>query len=585
MAKVFAESLGFAGKFWADVREGTTIAALAARALLELGVLPEQVRDLEEKDLVPRLLRHLQQGRYLLAIDNLESVLTAAGDWKSGYEAFLDGFQALGSASVVLLGSREYPSQYFGWQQSRWLTVEQGLEPAEGAALLAALEVEDTEEQRQGVSVQVQGNPLALALIAGWLRQQRPGNRTVTLLQHHPDLGQLAGTHRKEGQISVERVLQWSFDRLTPENQHLLTQISVLRGAFDAEVAAALAPEQSVGLPNLDDLERRSLLQALPQSNPGSVQQFRLQPRIREWVQKRADLTPAHTLAIAYFWSHRPREFAKEDTLDAISDYEDTFYHQCQLGRYEAALATVLACAAFLRRRGYYQTLAALYGPLHTHWQPTPAQRQDYAAVCGSLGNAYQSLGQYQQAIDLQQQWLEIARAIGDRGGEARSLGSLGNAYQSLGQYQQAIDLQQQSLEIARAIGDRGGEARSLGNLGVAYQSLGQYQQAIDLQQQSLEIARAIGDRQGEGTSLFNMGFALARLDQHDEALQSYQQALAIYEELKLDHMVEQCQTAIAEHTQPAPRSTRSPLKRWQKWGLWFAVGGAIALGIWWLRR
>lgn len=29
MAKVFAESLGFAGKFWADVRTGTSIAALA----------------------------------------------------------------------------------------------------------------------------------------------------------------------------------------------------------------------------------------------------------------------------------------------------------------------------------------------------------------------------------------------------------------------------------------------------------------------------------------------------------------------------------------------------------------------------
>ena len=61
MAKVFAESLGFAGKFWADVRTGTSIAALVERGLQEFGVLPEQVRSLEEKDLIPRLSR-LQSG-------------------------------------------------------------------------------------------------------------------------------------------------------------------------------------------------------------------------------------------------------------------------------------------------------------------------------------------------------------------------------------------------------------------------------------------------------------------------------------------------------------------------------------------
>ncbi len=43
MAKVFAEIPEFVGKFWADVRTGTSITALAARALQEFGVLPEQV--------------------------------------------------------------------------------------------------------------------------------------------------------------------------------------------------------------------------------------------------------------------------------------------------------------------------------------------------------------------------------------------------------------------------------------------------------------------------------------------------------------------------------------------------------------
>ena len=531
MAKVFAESLGFAGKFWADVRTGTSITVLAAWALQELGVSPDQVRAIEDKGLIPRLLRHLQSRRYLLAIDNLESVLTAAGDWRGGYEEFLDRFRNLGSESVMLLAGREYPIKYFGWRQSRWLPLEEGLTPSQGAALLESLEVADTAENRATVSEQVQGNPLALSLIAGWLRDEyrRPEERLVCHLSQHTDLFQLAGKHRGEPNISVDRVLQWSVDRLTSTQQYLLTQISVLRGAFDAELATALVLEPPVNDADLHDLERRSLLQELPKRSQDGQRLFQLQPRIREFIQKQADdLTTAHERAINYFWSHRQTEFARDDTQAAISHYEETFYHQCRLGHYEQAAESGVACNAFLRRRGYYQLLVNLYSQLYIEWQPTPEQQQTYGAVCGNLGNSYQSLGQYQRAINLHQQSLEIAREISNRRGEANSLGNLGNSYQFLGQYQQAINFHQQSLELAREISDQRGEANSLGNLGNAYDALGQYQQASDFHQQSLVIKREIGDCEGEAISLSNLGNAHRALGQYQRAINFHQQSLEI---------------------------------------------------------
>jgi tetratricopeptide (TPR) repeat protein len=477
----------------------------------------------------------LQQGRYLLAIDNLESVLTATGDWQGGYEAFLDGFEKLGSESVLLLAGREYPRKYHSWLRSRWLPVEQGLQPHEGAALLASLEVADTPENRARVSEQVQGNPLALSLIAGWLRDEyrQPEERLVSHLSQHTDLFQLEGKHRGEPNISVDRVLQWSIDRLTSAQRYLLTQVSVLRGAFDAELATALVLEPPVSDADLHDVERRSLLQELPKRSQNRQRLFQLQPRIRDFVQKQGhDLTTAHERAIDYFWSHRQTEFASTDTQDAVSHYEATFYHQCQLERYADAFMTVFACDEFLGRRGYYQRLVDLYSQLHTEWQPTPTQQQNYAAVCNNLGAAYQSLGQYQQAIYFHQQSLAIQREIGDRNGEADSLGNLGSAYRSLGQYQQAIDFHQQSLAIQREIGDRNGEAASLGNLGNAYQSLGQYQQAIDFHQQSLAIQREIGDRSGEAASLGNLGNAYQSLGQYQQAIDFQQQSLAIQREI-----------------------------------------------------
>jgi tetratricopeptide (TPR) repeat protein len=69
------------------------------------------------------------------------------------------------------------------------------------------------------------------------------------------------------------------------------------------------------------------------------------------------------------------------------------------------------------------------------------------------------------------------------------SLNNLGLAYKSLGQYQRAIDLFEQSLEIKREIGDRHGEADSLCNLALA---LAKYEPRQFEALTALQQARAI---------------------------------------------------------------------------------------------
>ena len=53
---------------------------------------------------------------------------------------------------------------------------------------------------------------------------------------------------------------------------------------------------------------------------------------------------------------------------------------------------------------------------------------------------------------------MKIAKEIGDRAGEGRAYGNLGNAYDSLGDYQKAIEYHEKHLKIAKEIGDRAGE-------------------------------------------------------------------------------------------------------------------------------
>lgn len=87
-----------------------------------------------------------------------------------------------------------------------------------------------------------------------------------------------------------------------------------------------------------------------------------------------------------------------------------------QLGDYDSAINTVWTCYDFLTSRGYYTVQVEVYGQLVETWEKTGERENwNYGSALINLGSAYNSLGQYPQAIDFYQQSLVIARDIGDR--------------------------------------------------------------------------------------------------------------------------------------------------------------------------
>ena len=158
--------------------------------------------------------------------------------------------------------------------------------------------------------------------------------------------------------------------------------------------------------------------------------------------------------------------------------------------------------------------------------------RTDDGSAYGNLGNAYQSLSGFQQAIQYHQKDLQIAKDLGDRAGEGGAYGNLGNAYKSLGDFQQAIQYHQKDLKIAKDLGDRAGEGAAYGNLGNAYQSLGDFHQAIQYHQKDLQIAKDLGDRAGEGAAYGNLGNAYDSLGDFQQAIQYHKKHLQIAKDL-----------------------------------------------------
>ncbi|MCT7983341.1 tetratricopeptide repeat protein [Laspinema sp. A4] len=526
-AKVFWERTDFEDKLWLDLGRRPLYSIVARGILQQLGKLsPQQLEQIEETRLTDGLVHCLQRRRFLLVLDNLESVLQ-----DEGYKDFLQRWVGDCHHTEILVTTQIPPNLV---QDKPTELPLPGLSAEEGARLLRDLGLGGTAEELEGFVDQVNGHPLTLRLVAGLLYGEFGDGATLADLTElgSADVGalmsRLQGYHRRE-LVQLVAVLDASFNRLPETWRKVLLSLVVFRQAFNAEVASAMVGE-AVAEKELRGLAKRGFLVA-------EAGGYTFQPLILDYLKFRVgDLPEGHLRAIEFYQS-RFKSRPEWQTVEDVREYLEVFYHRCELGEYEAAFYVIRdgsysdnCVDRFLALRGNNQLLAELYQQLRNHLP----NRQDlrYLASLTSLGSAYHALGRYTEAIYSNKQALEIFRQIGDRRGEAISLNNLGNAYHSLRRYTKAITFHEQSLEIQRQIGHRGGEATSLNNLGSAYHSLGLYTEAITFHEQSLKIYRQIGDRQGEASSLGNLGNTYHSLGGYTEAISFYEQSLEIFRQI-----------------------------------------------------
>lgn len=533
VADKICEAANFPQKFWINVNQPYNFSELGRWLLGQLGY------KLEEKAgddlLATELVNRLAAGKYLLVLDNLETLLLTDGQWQyPAYEQFFLKWIEYGRNSVILITSREQPR--LPPNNCYWHPLT-GLLVPDGEQLLRDRGVQGSEAEIRKFVTLADGHPLLLSLAASLLEDRAGKNPNISALKD-PDLNlfEIVGLHRGDPEASVGELFTASLERLDPKLQRLLLDLSVYRLPFNYEAATAQLPQESsdeITEQDLRQLARSSLLQELEQRDKAGKRLFQFQPLLLSFAREKAgSLIEAHQRAIGYYLAT-----AKKPpwTTDAdLAEYFEVFHHHCELKQYDLAYRILSTCYKFLDLHGYYLRLVSVYERLVQEWQPTSQQDQlDLGRAETNLGNAYIPLGQYKRAIYCLEQSLKIAQKIGNWREEATSLLSLGNAYISLGDYQRAIKFCQQCLEIANKNGDRQGEASSLTGLGNAYFSLGQYQDAIDNYRKSLNIVQEIGDRQGEANSLGSLGNVYNSLGRYPHALKFYHQCLEIVEEIK----------------------------------------------------
>ncbi len=425
--------------------------------------------------------------------------------------------------------------------QTCWYLL-QGMKTREGAILLQQFGIQGSVSQLEAFAKQVDGHPLTLELVAGFLREycdcQLNRAKELGLEKFEELVAEAKGLHRHKQDVRLSWILQEHFQRLSSTQASFLVDLSVYRQPFDFQTVR--------GMLNLDDqvkpLDIQKLLQELFNRSLLLKTQdgcYQYQALVQQYSQQKVtDLSAAHQKAIDYYLLHT--KASPWQTLDDVTEYLEIFYHHCELQQYTQAFDTIYngssyhdCCDNFLHLGGYNAIRVLLYSQLIQEWQSSNEdERWKFNASLTSLGNAYLSLGEYHQVIDYHQQSLVIQQEIGDRSGIAGSLNNLGNVYYSLGQYQQAIEYYQRSLEISQEIRDRQGEANSFGNLGSASRSLGEYQQAIEYHKKSLEISQEIGDISGIANSFNNLGIASDSLGQYQPAIEYHKKSLEISQEI-----------------------------------------------------
>jgi len=126
----------------------------------------------------------------------------------------------------------------------------------------------------------------------------------------------------------------------------------------------------------------------------------------------------------------------------------------------------------------------------------------------------------------------DLARASGDRPGEAQAWYCLGRNLYSQAEYPAVLEAQEASLALFRALADVQGEARCLNLLGITWRQLSDYGRALEMYEAALKGFRETADLKWQARVISNIGNIEIQLGNHGAALELFDQALALRREI-----------------------------------------------------
>ena len=180
----------------------------------------------------------------------------------------------------------------------------------------------------------------------------------------------------------------------------------------------------------------------------------------------------------------------------------------------------------FTQRREISQALIAVQ--LTRSIAERIGDEQNVAFAINQLGVINYSRGEYQQALELFEQYLSLDPAKRDRAISARTLNYIGVIKRVFGDNTGALDYVQRGLRLAEEAGDKKILSTVLNTMGVLYRDQGNYARALEYFEKSLKLSEALGDKVITSQTLNNIGTVHGAQGNHAHALEYFQRSLKL---------------------------------------------------------
>lgn len=582
---------------WIRVSDSFTITALVEILFTASGLSVPDLNSMSPSDQAAKILDMLNSPKRtrLIVLDQFENLLDAQSGQvlhnHSGFSEWIGLLNEQHCASRILIVSRFWSRKAFDSSTNHVQEFHyKGLELIQGVRLLQELEAKGSEEnprkpeskgseeRRRAAVIRSGGHPLALALLAAFLRNYKA---SLAAFSKDPILIKL--WVREVGYCCFSSLYE---QHLYPMQRELLLAFSVYREAVPLQAAEPIIAidDEETTEPTKPALEVLLMHHLLEESEE---EHYKLHPLVAAYMQdhfvegdtlaNEHRLTVAHSRAVQYYRQHiavyRPSKDQRESVTD-VHPFVEIVWHLCHAHQYREAYRLIRQENIFpvLKRWGRNKTLLGLYQamlPLDK-WHPTLEEKLEIyhnlgrvytelghnteakkyleralgiaretkehggerGKILADLGRACSALGEKREAQKHLEDALNIARSVRDREEEGKVLNRLGLVYDDLGWRDKAKTYLDQALKINQEIANHLEQSRTFENLGLLYSDSGEKERALSYYRLALKIRQDLGDRRGEAVTLKNLGRVYADLGNYNDAREKYEQAVNILREV-----------------------------------------------------
>ena len=340
--------------------------------------------------------------------------------------------------------------------------------------------------------------------------------------------------------------MDWSHGLLNDAEQRLFRRLSVFVGGCSLEAAEAASDAgRDLGLDVFDGMASmvdKSLVQQLEKTEGEA--RFVMLETIREYALERlAESGEEHSTRRAH--AAYCLVLAEEGASGTADDETEW------LDRLETEHENIRAALEWLTRTSDSDWGLRLGGALFRFWETREyfkegrerlakllalgtagAGTKARARALFSAGVLAGGQGDYDGAISLVGQSLEITRELKDQSGQAVSLNAVAVLLRDRGDFEAARPPFEESLALWRSLGDRTAVARSLSNLANLAKVQGDYPRSRSLYEECRSIFRELGDRGGVAWSLNHEGDVAREQRDLATARALYEESLVSFREL-----------------------------------------------------